>query len=106
MKNLFTQLAVEDFTTKVADKVVERGADKIADKVVEKIKPILSNSGSTSHKASADTILTRKETAALLKMSEPTLRKMYTNGPLKAHGVGTRHMRFKSSEVFAVLENL
>ncbi|MCC7466870.1 MAG: helix-turn-helix domain-containing protein [Saprospiraceae bacterium] len=106
MKDFITQIAVEDFTNKVADKVIERGADKIAESVVEKIKPILTKSNTTSQKIPQDTLLTREETAKILKMSHPTLRGLYTNGTLKAYGLGTRHIRFKESEVMAALDTL
>ncbi|MFN0175509.1 MAG: helix-turn-helix transcriptional regulator [Saprospiraceae bacterium] len=106
MEDYFSKLGVEEFTNKVADKVIERGANRIAEHVVEKLKPILSKSSSSLQSTPEDTLLTRKEAAKKLKVSEPTLRKMYTEGTLKAYGIGTRRIRLKSSEVIAALDNL
>ena len=36
MRDYFTKLGIEEFTNKVADKVIERGAEKIAEHVVDK----------------------------------------------------------------------
>lgn len=106
MEDFFSKLGVDEFTTKVADKVIERGADRIAEHVVEKIKPILSKSSNALQSTPEDTLLTRKEAAKKLKVSEPTLRKMYTEGTLKAYGIGTRRIRLKNSDVLSALDNL
>lgn len=106
MKDFFTQLGIEEFSDKVADKVIERGSDRIAERVAEKIKPFLGQNTSAEQKSTVDAILTRKETTELLKVSEPTLRKMYREGQLKVYGTGTRRMRLKRSEVLAALDKL
>lgn len=100
MKDIFTQFGIEEFSNKLADKVIERGSDRIAESVVDKIKPLLTqNVGSNQN----DKIINRTQAAKLLDVSESTLRRLYTNGPLKVYGKGTRHMRFKESEVLNAL---
>ncbi|MDX2281541.1 MAG: hypothetical protein NW218_18280 [Saprospiraceae bacterium] len=99
MTNYFAKLGFEVFMNKVADTVIERGADKIAESVVEKIKPMLSQNTNAAPKPIPDQILTRKGIATILRISEPTLRKMYREGDIKVYGTGAGRMRFKSTEV-------
>jgi len=106
MRDYFTKLGIEEFTNKVADKVIERGAEKIAEHVVHKIRPLLSHNNTLTSKPLPDKILTRKEAVEVLQVSESTLRKRYGEGELKVYGSGTPRMRFKSVEVFAALEKL
>lgn len=106
MTDYFAKLGFEELMNKVADTVIERGTDKIAESVVEKIKPMLSQDTNAAPKPIPDQILTRKEIATMLRISESTLRKMYRAGDIKAYGIGARRMRFKSTGVVASLEKL
>ena len=82
MTDYFTKMGIEEFTNKVGDKVIERGAGKITEHVVDKIKPFLTRSGTLGSKPLLDKILTHKEDAELLQVSETTLRKMYREGEI------------------------
>ena len=104
MKDYFTQPGFEAFSDRVADKVIERSSDKIAGRVVEKIKPVLARNAAEN--TNVDSLLTRKETAQLLKVSEPTLRRLYNEGTLKAYGTGIRMMRFNQAEVITAPDSL
>lgn len=106
MTDFFAKLGFEEFTNKVADKVIERGADNIAESVVEKIKPILSQNTIAASKPIPDQILTCNEAATMFRISEQTLRKMYREGSIKVYVMGARQMRFISTEVIASLEKL
>ena len=48
-------------------------------------------------------ILTRQETARLLKVSLQTLYNWTRDGVLKAYKIGNRHVYYKSDEVLAAL---
>lgn len=104
MTDYFSMVGIEQFSDKVADKIIERGADKIAERVVEKIEPIIARNSLVPPKKAHEEILTRKEAAALIRVSEPTLREMYTDGRLKAYGLGTRRMRFLATEVLDAMD--
>lgn len=69
MKNYFAHLGFEAFSDRVADKVIDLSSDKIADKVVEKIKPILTHNVNATENTNVDTLLPRRKTAQLLKVS-------------------------------------
>lgn len=99
MTDYFAKLGFEEFMNRIADTVIEQGADKIAESVVEEIKPILSQNSNAPSKPIPDRILTRKEVATMLRISESSLRKTYREGDIKAYGIGTRRIRFKSTEV-------
>lgn len=47
----------------------EAFSDRVADKVVEKIKPILTHNVNVTENTNVDTLLTRRKTAQLLKVS-------------------------------------
>ncbi len=50
--------------------------------------------------AAPDELLTRKQAAALLKVSLPTLNELTKNGKVPGHRVpGTNRLRYKASEV-------
>jgi hypothetical protein len=101
MTDYFAKLGFEEFMNKVADTVIERGTDKIAESVVEKIKPMLSQNTNAAPKPILDQILTRMEITTMLRIPESTLRKMYRARDIKAYSIGTRRIRFMSTEVIA-----
>ncbi|MBN8679274.1 MAG: hypothetical protein J0M29_13680 [Chitinophagales bacterium] len=83
MTDYFTKMGIEEFTNKVGDKVIERGAGKIAEHVVDKIKPLLSQNSTLTSKPLPDKILTCTEAAKVLQVSESPLRRMYREGEIK-----------------------
>lgn len=53
-----------------------------------------------------DDLLTTKEVLALWRISAPTLRKWRKQGLVKAYGAGTRHHRYRRSEVEEALAKM
>ncbi|HOX77204.1 MAG TPA: helix-turn-helix domain-containing protein [Bacteroidales bacterium] len=73
-------------------------AELIADKVVLKLKPLI------PAEKEPDELLTRAETAKLLKISLPTLHDWTRTGKLQSYRISSR-LRYRKSEVIEALES-
>lgn len=82
-------------TIQIQDITVEELADKIADKLLLKLETYLDQ---LAVKKEDDIYLTRKETAAFLKINITTVHNWTKRGKLKAHGLGNR-VYYKKSDL-------
>ncbi|MBW2960425.1 helix-turn-helix domain-containing protein [Mesonia aestuariivivens] len=77
---------------------VDELTEKIADKLFSKIKAVLESNIEQENK-----LLSRKEAAAYLQISQGTLWNWSKSGRLKSYGLGSR-VYYKQKEIDEVLE--
>jgi excisionase family DNA binding protein len=78
--------------------------DEFKAEILEGIKKSLEEFGKSFHPVEEDVWITRKEIKEMLSISYPTIHDWCNKKILKPYKIG-RQVRFKKSEVIAVLEN-
>ena len=94
MENLiFSQIQVSDLI------------NAISNDVLAKLTPLFPATPPPSTSNKTEKYLTRKEVAALISVSLPTLHKYTTTGRIKAYRIN-RQVRYKECEVLAALAQI
>lgn len=77
----------------------------IADEVLSRLLPLYPTAPVQATNKKSEKLLTRKETAATLRISLPTLDKWSTEGRLTAYRIA-RQVRYKEAEVLASIAKM
>ncbi|MDD5599011.1 MAG: helix-turn-helix domain-containing protein [Victivallaceae bacterium] len=81
-------------------------AGKVSASELGKIKDLLNNLGLNKEPEETPVnMLTRDETAAILKVSRKTLERMQARGQIKAYRVGLRQWRYRLADIYSMLGN-
>ncbi|MEJ0104716.1 MAG: helix-turn-helix domain-containing protein [Bacteroidota bacterium] len=80
--------------------------DLISKAVSDTFERLIAGIPDAQKEANNDTLLTKKEAAAYLKISSPTLSKYVNDGFIKSHTVAGTRMRFKISDLDKALKSL
>jgi excisionase family DNA binding protein len=82
------------------------GAGKISASEVDQIKNLLNNCDlKRETEETPVNMLTRDETAAILKVSRKTLERMQARGQIRGYKVGLRQWRYRLTDIYSMLEN-